>query len=144
MSASVERVVHHLQKLCRGQYIPINSVNQYLQSHVVQNTHLENLTRYNVANYQRIILASNHNTSIHLLGLLPGQNIPLQKYYNFNVFFTVLEGQLVEYIHFHPHLTTKHFIHKVGSGNFLNDFIGHHQFNNRTNKKACMLQFFVC
>jgi len=133
--------IQHLRSLCSKKLLPITALNEAMIKLNVE--HFKQTVLYNSEKPCRNILYTDNKMSLHTLGFMPRQSISMQDYGRFNVFFCVLEGEIIEYVHIKPYLVTRHFIHQVGSGHYINEFIGYNQFYNKTNSNAAILQLFV-
>lgn len=130
-----------LCRLCSKRLLPISTIMDTMKNINVEK--FNSNIKYHSDKPGRNIIYIDNNISLHTLGFLPGQSLNMQQYGHFNVFFVVIQGEIIEYIHFKPYLTTRHFIHRLGNGHYINDFIGYHQFHNKTQSKTGILQLFV-
>ena len=133
--------IQHLRGLCSGKFLPITRINEAMIK--IDTNVFKQAILYNSEKPSRNIIYIDDKMSLHTLGFMSQQSVPMQDYGRFNVFFTVLEGEIVEYVHVKPYLITRHFTHKIGSGHYINDYIGYNQFYNKSNDKAAILQLFV-
>jgi hypothetical protein len=133
--------IKHLRHLCSKKLLPITAIGDVMRT--INVDHFKSNVLYNSENPKRSILYIDDKMALHTLGFMSRQSLPMQDYGRFNVFFTVLEGEIIEYVHVKPHLTTRHFIHRVGDGHYINEFIGCNQFYNKSDDKTGILQLFV-
>lgn len=134
-------VIEQLRQLCSKKLLPITALNETMQK--INVDLFKSSVQYDPTTPKRNIFYIDDKLALHTLGFKPNQFIPMQHYGHFNVFFVVLEGEIIEYVHIKPHLTTRHFIHSVGDGHYINEFIGYNQFYNKSNKDSSILQLFV-
>lgn len=133
--------IQQLRTLCSSKLLPISALNDAMIN--IDTNVFKSSVQYNSKKPMRNIIYIDEKMSLHTLGFMPRQSLPMQDYGRFNVFFCVLEGEIVEYVHIKPHLTTRHFLHRVGSGHYINEFIGYNQFYNKSNNNTSILQLFV-
>lgn len=133
--------IQHLRRLCSKKLLPITAIGDVMKTINIDD--FKSSVLYNSENPKRSILYIDDKIALHTLGFMSRQSIPMQNYGRFNVFFTVIEGEIIEYVHIKPHLMTRHFVHRVGDGHYINEFIGYNQFYNKSNDKTGILQLFV-
>jgi hypothetical protein len=137
----MQSVIQHLRNLCYKKLLPITAISNAMQN--IDTSIFKSSIKYHSENPARNILYIDEKMSLHTLGFMPNQYLPMQDYGRFNVFFVVLDGEIIEYVHVKPHLMTRHFVHKTGSGHYINEFIGYNQFYNKSDTNTGILQLFV-
>lgn len=137
----MQSIIQNLKQLCSKKLLPITAINEAMIK--IDVSKFKSSVHYNSEKPNRNIIYIDEKMSLHTLGFMPQQSLPMQDYGRFNVFFVVLQGEIIEYVHIKPFLTTRHFIHQVGSGHYINEFIGYNQFYNKSNTNTGILQLFV-
>lgn len=137
----MELVIQNLRHLCHKRLLPITTINETLQC--VDTNLFKFSVKYHSNQPSRNTIYIDNNMSIYTLGFMPNQYLPMQHYGRFNVFFVVLEGEIMEYVYIKPFLFTQHYIHKVGNGNYIHESIGYNKIHNKSSKNASILQLFV-
>jgi hypothetical protein len=134
-------VINNLNKLCSGRLLPVTGINLYLST--IDPTEFRQHVDYNIVQPKRKLLHNNDRFALQTIGFLPGQRLPIQYYDPFNVFFTVVQGKMVENVFIKNDVDVHYYTHRIHSGRFINDRIANHGFANKTNYVAGLLVLYV-
>jgi len=132
-------VINHLNRLCSKPLLPITGINTYLST--IDPKKFKQHVDYNELEPKRKLLYMNDKFALQTIGFLPGQYLTKQYYDPFNVFFTVLRGELAETVYIKN--DTYYYTHRRHSGRFINDDIANHSLSNRTRRVTGLLVLYV-
>lgn len=103
----MQSIIQNLKQLCSKKLLPITAINEAMIN--IDTTVFKSTVMYHSEKPNRNIIYIDEQMSLHTLGFMPQQSLPMQDYGRFNVFFVVLQGEVVEYVHIKPYLITRHF-----------------------------------